>query len=117
MVIFQYDLAVAVSANKDNFFKQASQSATMFSVALLFSLVLVTSGSVDASSDSCSAHVLDSCLQPGSQWEEGACNALYGDFRGNSDILHKLMQDHFKESFKFLLMVGPHSNQFVLSPQ
>ena len=42
----------------------------------------------------------------GSEWkdEHGACNAIYGDFAGNTDNLHQLMRHHFRESFRFLLM-------------
>ena len=42
----------------------------------------------------------------GSEWkdESGACNAIYGNFEGNTDNLHQLMRHHFRESFRFLLM-------------
>ena len=32
------------------------------------------------------------------------CNAIYGNFEGNTDNLHQLMRHHFRESFRFLLM-------------
>ena len=44
----------------------------------------------------------------GSEWKDsssyGACNAIYGNFEGNTDNLHQLMRHHFRESFRFLLM-------------
>ena len=42
----------------------------------------------------------------GTEWTDssGMCNAIYGNFEGNTDNLHQLMRHHFRESFRFLLM-------------
>ncbi len=72
---------------------------------VLLSLFLMGTAAVADGSTSCESHVLDVCREPGSGWSEGACDAVYGDFKGNSNNLHSLMLQHYQGSFKFLVMV------------
>ena len=59
------------------------------------------------------AHSAQDCLQHTSEvckstnvWTDGAfCNAIYGNYPGNKQNLQKLMYDHFKQSFQFIVTV------------
>ena len=59
------------------------------------------------------AHSAQDCLQHTSEvckstnvWTDGAfCNAIYGNYPGNKQNLQKLMFDHFKQSFQFIVTV------------
>jgi len=55
--------------------------------------------------NTCDARVYDQCLTPGSSWDGGsACSAVYGGFNGNQQNLNLMMKNHFRDSFKFLIM-------------
>ena len=57
--------------------------------------------------NTCDARVYDQCLTPGSSWDGGsACSAVYGGFNGNQQNLNLMMKNHFRDSFKFLIMVN-----------
>eukprot|EP00095_Tigriopus_kingsejongensis_P007497 maker-scaffold580_size130538-snap-gene-0.34 protein:Tk07497 transcript:maker-scaffold580_size130538-snap-gene-0.34-mRNA-1 annotation:"ferritin light oocyte isoform" len=71
------------------------------SIALVLALV---PGFIAGDTDTCNAHVTQSCNEIGSEWNAGPCNALYGGFRGNSNSLHQLMLTQFQDSFKLLSM-------------
>ena len=59
--------------------------------------------------NTCDARVYDQCLTPGSSWDGGsACSAVYGGFNGNQHNLNVMMKNHFRDSFKFLIMVNIH---------
>ncbi len=80
---------------------------------ILLSLLALTQGSgANGDYGTCSAHVTETCGEPGSDWEQGACNAIHGGFKGNSNNLHQLMTEHFKDSFKFMLMVWRIKKKF-----
>ena len=55
--------------------------------------------------EACRSHAVELCQEPGSEWTQGPCHAVYGGFRGNADGLHRIMLEHFQDSFKFLVMV------------
>ena len=74
----------------------------MKGLVLLLSLISLAAANYE---DSCNAHVVDACQEPGSDWSEGPCNAIYGGFRGNTNNLHQLMASSFQDSFKMMFMV------------
>ena len=60
---------------------------------------------ITAETDSCTAHVSEACMAPGTNWESGACRSIYGGFRGNAKNLKLLAASHIQDSFKYLIMV------------
>ena len=58
-------------------------------------------------SDTCHAHASELCRSGTDQWTEGtSCNAVYGNINGNKRNLQKIMTDHLKQSFQFIVMVS-----------
>ena len=58
------------------------------------------------SQDTCHAHASETC-RGSNEWTDGAtCNAVYGNINGNKRNLQKLMADHLKQSFQFIVMVN-----------
>ena len=56
--------------------------------------------------NTCHAHASDTC-RGSNEWTDGAtCNAIYGNINGNKRNLEKLMADHLKQSFQFIVMVN-----------
>ncbi len=91
--------------------KIARELIMKFFVFALFvaSSLAANSNGIHADDASCEAHTGEVCNEPGSEWRNGPCNAIHGGFKANSNNLHQLMADHFKDSFKFLLL-GSHFN-------
>ena len=58
------------------------------------------------SEDTCHAHASETC-RGSNEWTDGqTCNAIYGNIDGNKRNLQKLMADHLKQSFQFIVMVS-----------
>ena len=80
------------------------------SVVLVF-LLKVTNGQNDYNANldlnTCEASVERECYKAGSSWNGGsACSAVHAGFRGNEHNLNLMMKNHFRDSFKFLIMVS-----------
>ena len=57
--------------------------------------------------NTCEARVERECYKAGSSWNGGsACSAVHAGFRGNEHNLNLMMKNHFRDSFKFLIMVS-----------
>ena len=57
--------------------------------------------------ETCHAHASSTCRSGTDQWTDGtSCNAIYGNINGNKRNLQKLMADHLKQSFQFIVMVN-----------
>ncbi len=84
---------------------------TLMLTSLLATLVLGGSANGYSSSvideTSCQVHAAETCHEPGDGWAQGPCHSVYGGFRGNSDAMHKVMLEHFQDSFRYLVM-GSH---------
>ena len=69
-------------------------------------LVAIKAQEVDV--QSCHAHASETCRSGTDHWstEGNSCNAVYGNINGNKRNLQKLMTDHLKQSFQFIVMVS-----------
>nr|ADD38162.1 Ferritin light chain, oocyte isoform [Lepeophtheirus salmonis] len=56
--------------------------------------------------DSCGAHTDVQCGNPGTKWESGICNSVFGGFKGNTRNLSVLINRHLNDSFKYLVMAS-----------
>lgn len=61
----------------------------------------------------CYSHVQEKCGSPGEDWQAGDCNSLHGNFRANSDNLHRIIIDDFTDSMNYLLMASAFSTDKV----
>ncbi len=68
----------------------------------------------DNADNACQVHAAEACLEPGASWAQGSCHAVYGGFRGNTNGLHRIMLEHFQDSFRFLVMVRKNTCKELL---
>lgn len=54
--------------------------------------------------ESCYSHLDAQCDAPGQDWTQGSCNSVHGGFKGNTDLLHRIIVDDFVNSMDYLLM-------------
>ena len=56
----------------------------------------------------CLPHASEVCKSRTNIWtdDQALCNAIYGNYPGNKANLQKIMEEHFKQSFQFIFMVG-----------
>lgn len=75
-----------------------------------FVLLLVAglaSAAMDDTDGTCVAHVSSACNDLGGDWSfSPLCSSIHGGFRGNAQNLHKLMTNHFRDSFKLLSLAS-----------
>ena len=57
------------------------------------------------SAQDCLQHTVETCKNNNVWSDGGFCNAIYGNYQGNKQNLQKLMLDHFKQSFQFIVTV------------
>nr|ACO15165.1 Ferritin light chain, oocyte isoform [Caligus clemensi] len=76
----------------------------MRSSVLLLCLLSISWARVNG--NTCQAHSEDQCGQPGIGWNSGLCNSIHGGIKGNTHNLSVLINRHFSESFKFMLMAS-----------
>ena len=57
------------------------------------------------SAQDCLQHTAETCKNNNVWSDGGFCNAIYGNYQGNKQNLQKLMLDHFKQSFQFIVTV------------
>lgn len=69
-------------------------------------IAIILAVAYESNANTCSAHVSDLCMAPGSNWNSGACNSIFGGFSGNSKNLKLLASSHFQDSFKYLIMAS-----------
>eukprot|EP00096_Caligus_rogercresseyi_P011466 TRINITY_DN450_c0_g1_i1.p1 TRINITY_DN450_c0_g1~~TRINITY_DN450_c0_g1_i1.p1 ORF type:complete len:226 (-),score=39.05 TRINITY_DN450_c0_g1_i1:151-828(-) len=73
---------------------------------LLKGVVLLSLLGVCLAEDTCRAQSEEQCGNPGIGWEAGACNSVHGGIKGNTHNISVLINRHFIDSFKFLLMAS-----------
>ena len=57
------------------------------------------------SAQDCLQYTVETCKNNNVWSDGGFCNAIYGNYQGNKQNLQKLMLDHFKQSFQFIVVV------------
>ena len=81
-------------------------------IFVVLTTILVASKAQEGDVQSCHAHASETCRSGTDQWstEGNSCNAVYGNINGNKRNLQKLMTDHLKQSFQFIVMVSSFNN-------
>ena len=74
-------------------------------------LFLLFGTPAESATQDCLQHTVETCKNNNDVWSDGGfCNAIYGNYQGNKQNLQKLMLDHFKQSFQFIVTVIKNAN-------